>query len=139
MISPDSITELFASTATQFPEAKCAAVDPDLFFPHATETYIARRAKQVCCTCPHMNECLQHALDNDERHGIWGGLDESERAKLQRNISSPTNCKRGHLLTDSNSTMTSRGRARCKKCHREQRAASRQRRAASTTTAKESA
>jgi WhiB family redox-sensing transcriptional regulator len=30
------------------------------------------------------DECLEFALDNDERFGIWGGLSERERRKLKR-------------------------------------------------------
>ena len=30
------------------------------------------------------SECLEYALQNDERFGIWGGLSERERRKLRR-------------------------------------------------------
>jgi WhiB family redox-sensing transcriptional regulator len=30
------------------------------------------------------NECLEYALDNDERFGIWGGMSERERRRLKR-------------------------------------------------------
>jgi WhiB family redox-sensing transcriptional regulator len=29
-------------------------------------------------------ECLDFALENDERFGIWGGLSERERRKFRR-------------------------------------------------------
>jgi WhiB family redox-sensing transcriptional regulator len=29
-------------------------------------------------------ECLQYALDNSEKFGIWGGLSERERRRLRR-------------------------------------------------------
>lgn len=38
-----------------------------------------RRAKAVCATCPVRADCLQHALDHDERYGIWGGMTGRER------------------------------------------------------------
>ena len=30
------------------------------------------------------DECLEYALMNDERFGIWGGLSERERRKLKK-------------------------------------------------------
>jgi WhiB family redox-sensing transcriptional regulator len=30
------------------------------------------------------SECLEYALANDERFGIWGGLSERERRKLKK-------------------------------------------------------
>ena len=43
-----------------------------------------REAKRVCLTCDVRNECLEYALQNDERFGIWGGLSERERRKLKK-------------------------------------------------------
>jgi hypothetical protein len=41
-------------------------------------------AKNICHTCPVMNDCLDFALRNDERHGVWGGLSANQRMKLTR-------------------------------------------------------
>ena len=30
------------------------------------------------------NDCLEYALDNGEKFGIWGGLSERERRRLRR-------------------------------------------------------
>ena len=35
-----------------------------------------RDAKTICTTCEVRGECLEYALQNDERFGIWGGLSE---------------------------------------------------------------
>ena len=43
-----------------------------------------REAKKVCLTCEVRGECLEYALMNDERFGIWGGLSERERRKLKK-------------------------------------------------------
>jgi WhiB family transcriptional regulator, redox-sensing transcriptional regulator len=37
------------------------------------------RAKAVCAQCPVRSECLDQAIENDERYGIWGGMTDGER------------------------------------------------------------
>jgi WhiB family redox-sensing transcriptional regulator len=37
------------------------------------------RAKAICRSCPVRKECLDYALRIREQHGIWGGLNETER------------------------------------------------------------
>ncbi|NLT26396.1 MAG: WhiB family transcriptional regulator [Microbacteriaceae bacterium] len=63
-------------------DALCAQTDPEAFFPEKGGS--TRDAKAICQTCLVRAECLQYALDNDERFGIWGGLSERERRKLRR-------------------------------------------------------
>ncbi|MEV5002677.1 WhiB family transcriptional regulator [Nocardioides sp. LML1-1-1.1] len=62
--------------------ALCAQTDPEAFFPEKGGS--TREAKKVCLTCEVRNECLEAALGNDERFGIWGGLSERERRKLKK-------------------------------------------------------
>lgn len=62
--------------------ALCAQVDPDLFFPQKGAD--TRRPKSICATCSVQVECLDDALANNERHGIWGGVSERDRRKIQR-------------------------------------------------------
>ncbi|WP_094770392.1 WhiB family transcriptional regulator [Microbacterium gorillae] len=63
-------------------DALCAQTDPEAFFPEKGGS--TRDAKRICGTCDVRGECLQYALQNDERFGIWGGLSERERRKLKR-------------------------------------------------------
>ena len=42
------------------------------------------KAKAVCTLCPVRVQCLDYALRNSIRHGIWGGLNEEERARERR-------------------------------------------------------
>lgn len=42
------------------------------------------RAKALCAVCPVREECLEYALRIREPHGVWGGLNESERRALLR-------------------------------------------------------
>ena len=62
--------------------ALCAQTDPEAFFPEKGGS--TRDAKRVCGVCPVREECLQYAMDNDERFGIWGGLSERERRRLRK-------------------------------------------------------
>ena len=63
-------------------EANCLGVDPDLFFPERGAS--TREAKAVCRGCVVQNECLEYALVNGEKFGIWGGLSERERRRIRR-------------------------------------------------------
>ena len=62
--------------------ALCAETDPEAFFPEKGGS--TREAKKVCVSCEVRSECLDFALGNDERFGIWGGLSERERRRLKR-------------------------------------------------------
>jgi WhiB family transcriptional regulator, redox-sensing transcriptional regulator len=62
--------------------ALCAQTDPEAFFPEKGGS--TREAKKVCLSCDVRGECLEYALANDERFGIWGGLSERERRKLKK-------------------------------------------------------
>jgi WhiB family transcriptional regulator, redox-sensing transcriptional regulator len=62
--------------------ALCAQTDPEAFFPEKGGS--TREAKKVCLACEVRGECLEYALANDERFGIWGGLSERERRKLKK-------------------------------------------------------
>ena len=63
-------------------DALCAQTDPEAFFPEKGGS--TRDAKRICTTCDVRAQCLEYALNNDERFGIWGGLSERERRKLKR-------------------------------------------------------
>lgn len=63
-------------------EANCLGVDPDLFFPERGMD--TREAKEVCRGCIVRESCLEYALSNGEKFGIWGGLSERERRRLRR-------------------------------------------------------
>ena len=64
--------------------ALCAQTDPEAFFPEKGGS--TREAKKVCLGCDVRAECLEYALEHDERFGIWGGLSERERRKLKKRV-----------------------------------------------------
>ncbi|MFE7773570.1 WhiB family transcriptional regulator [Streptomyces sp. NPDC057445] len=62
--------------------ALCAQAGPEFFFPAPGSS--TREAKQLCGACEERVACLEYALANDERFGVWGGLSEKERLRLRR-------------------------------------------------------
>ena len=77
--------EMFDTIEDQWQErALCAQTDPEAFFPEKGGS--TREAKRICLGCEVKDECLESALANDERFGIWGGLSERERRRLKRGI-----------------------------------------------------
>ena len=62
--------------------ANCMGVDPDLFFPERGAS--TREAKEVCRGCVVREDCLEYALANGEKFGIWGGMSERERRRVRR-------------------------------------------------------
>ena len=66
--------------------ARCAEMDPDLFFPVGVSNAAikqAQRAKRVCAGCPVQKECLDWAQTTNQTFGVWGGFDEEERAAMR--------------------------------------------------------
>lgn len=63
-------------------QARCLDADPEAFFPEKGGS--TREAKRICAACPVRDDCLDYALANDERFGIWGGLSERERRRAKR-------------------------------------------------------
>ena len=68
--------------------AACRGPETALFFPPSNaerredRDLRESRAKAICRGCPVRHECLDHALAVGESHGIWGGLNETERRGL---------------------------------------------------------
>ena len=60
----------------------CRGLDPDVFYPVTDEE--AGPAKDVCGQCVVRQQCLEFALDNREREGVWGGATEKERRRILR-------------------------------------------------------
>ena len=62
--------------------ANCLGVDPDLFFPERGAS--TREAKEVGRGGVGRDGCLEYALQNGEKFGIWGGISERERRRIRR-------------------------------------------------------
>lgn len=66
----------------------CAEVGGDFWFPDRENNERQMRldgkfAKSICARCTHKVECAEWGIQK-ERHGIWGGLADSERRVIRR-------------------------------------------------------
>lgn len=76
-----------ATTANWRDSAACRDEDPELFFPIGTSGLAvmqAEEAKIICARCPVAATCLGTALTRNEPSGVFGGMDEHERARYKR-------------------------------------------------------
>jgi WhiB family redox-sensing transcriptional regulator len=64
------------------PGARCKGQDPALWFPRPGGS-AEEAAKAVCRTCPARVQCLNWAVQADERAGVWGGTSPHERAQIR--------------------------------------------------------
>lgn len=62
--------------------------EPLLWFPERGAS--TAEAKAICRVCPVQAECLTYAINNNEKHGIWGGKSERERRRIRRHTSTHT-------------------------------------------------
>jgi WhiB family redox-sensing transcriptional regulator len=77
-----ALAALTAAVPDWVAHGTCGQVDPEVFFPPKGAS--AEPAKAVCRACPVRPQCLDYALANRERHGVWGGMSERERRALLR-------------------------------------------------------
>lgn len=49
--------------------------------PNLTITQLSN-ARAMCQVCPVMLDCLEHALINKERYGVWAGTSGHTRARI---------------------------------------------------------
>lgn len=75
MIDTDAPQETWES------KGLCNQTDPEAFFPEKGGS--TKEAKRICLGCEVRAECLEYALDNDQRFGVWGGLSERERRAVK--------------------------------------------------------
>lgn len=67
-------------------KAACSAIDVAVFY---YDTWTERldelnQIRRVCAECPVRAQCLEYALDTDDKYGVWGGLTPRERRQVKR-------------------------------------------------------
>jgi WhiB family redox-sensing transcriptional regulator len=76
---------LLFGTLPDLPNAACAYTsNPDKFFPKNQKEFEdnSHLTLGLCGSCIEREACLQFALDNDEEHGVWGGLSPAQRERI---------------------------------------------------------
>lgn len=65
-------------------DAECAEIASEFFFPDEDNLIAGnyKVARTICAGCPVKVQCLEYAVANDERFGMWGGLKPGERSRL---------------------------------------------------------
>lgn len=62
--------------------AICKQIGTKAFYAEKANEY--SRARAVCGMCSVKAQCLERALTDGEKHGMWGGLTAPERLALLR-------------------------------------------------------
>lgn len=75
----------------------CAQTGPDdtTWFPAKGGSTIP--AKRLCQGCPIKDACLQYAIANNIRYGVWGGRSERERDAIAKGESPLTPTQRRNM------------------------------------------
>lgn len=81
---------LGADDSRWWERANCRGLNADLFFPRRGDD--VHQATAVCQSCAVKAECLDYAMDNGERFGIWGGLTGKQRRVLRRERPTRRSC-----------------------------------------------
>ncbi len=62
----------------------CRGQDPSIFYPASGESH--EPALRFCRVCPATKACLDYAIRNGERDGIWGGMSQRERSRYRKSL-----------------------------------------------------
>ena len=78
---------------TWLDQAKCRGLPGNLFYAeYQHNNSQVQEARSVCRgthpdhpgRCPVLEDCLNYAINNGERYGVWGGCSERERRRIKR-------------------------------------------------------
>lgn len=126
---------------TDWDKAHCAdlGIGTEVFYPDDNVEDRGRDVNdvigKVCAFCPIQRECLDYAVVNRERYGIWGGTLPAERQRMiRRELGIPkwrwdwpetpiakrdlSRCARSHDM-DEWGYISGRGQRLCRLCRRE--------------------
>ena len=70
----DDMIPVLSPRVWQTGRPACVGLGVDMFYGSAT-----KKVLEICRACPVRLECLQWALDNEDEHGIQGGVTSVDR------------------------------------------------------------
>lgn len=68
----------------EWQDSAACQTSPNFIFFTEDSAEAIRKAKSICNKCQVIDQCLDYALTNREKHGVWGGLTTAERDKAKR-------------------------------------------------------
>jgi WhiB family redox-sensing transcriptional regulator len=92
--------------------AKCRGLPGNLFFSDRQHNNTqVQEARSVCLgthpdhpgRCPVLEACLDYAIENGERWGVWGGTSERERRRIKRQRHRDAAIEAGRIITATSS------------------------------------
>jgi WhiB family redox-sensing transcriptional regulator len=79
----DDLWALKDADMTWRDDAYCLGSSPELFYFEAGQSKRKNYAvNEFCAKCDVRERCLEFALNNEERFGVWGGLTPAERNRI---------------------------------------------------------
>src|SRR6516225_5862850 len=90
--------------------AKCHGLPGNLFYSdHQHNNTQVQEARSVCLgthpdhpgRCPVLEACLDYAIENGEKYGVWGGTSERERRRIKRQRHRDAAIEAGRIITAS--------------------------------------
>ena len=79
----DDLWVLKDKDMTWMERAYCRGSSPELFYFDAGQSKRKNYSvAEFCSKCETRERCLEFALNNEERFGVWGGLTPAERSRI---------------------------------------------------------
>lgn len=68
--------------------AACTEIGHGPFYPDGGSssdiTAQYRKAIEICHRCPVTQQCLEYAIEIDDRYGVYGGTTPAQRARMRK-------------------------------------------------------
>jgi len=87
MSLPEELNKVLYSDLSWHDKALCKG-STDIFFPERGENSDVHQAKLICQRCQVSVPCLNYAIDNNIKHGVWGGYSRKQRIKMKKDLNS---------------------------------------------------